>query len=503
MMDMPAATPAAVLRGLAHGVLLQTASGALLASAAAVAIALFAALRAAWAWAWARLFVVFEFPEDTMEYKWVTAWLSERPEARASGIKQLASAGGGADDESEDDEAANENDDDAPPASDERVMLLRAAGGDTLCLRTRLVQGAPLTVRLEGGVRMRVSREAPPPPPADAQSSRSSYDSPPDPPPAVLRIRLARRGAEAAMLRVLLESRRTYDAQHKTRMLMYEPKLYERYGGMWMWDRTEPAPRAVALSEVVFPPGSAEPAALLADMTRFMDSERWYSSRGIPYHRGVLLHGPGGSGKTMLAHALATALDLAVFAVDLSMPKLTDDALANLFRIVRTRSIILVDRIDKTFDKKRARRTSAKGAAAGLTFSGVLTVLDGVSAANGCVVVFTSELPPAELDSALVRDGRVDCVVAMAAADAVAAAALFRAFFAQHPFYASEAGQLDAAAASFRAALAGRAPGAFSHRDVLSYLGTRSPAQAVSEVAALGLDAAALAARALQGITSA
>jgi len=39
---------------------------------------------------------------------------------------------------------------------------------------------------------------------------------------------------------------------------------------------------------------------LLADCTRFLNSERWYAERGIPYRRGYLLHGPPGTGKTSL-----------------------------------------------------------------------------------------------------------------------------------------------------------------------------------------------------------
>jgi chaperone BCS1 len=137
----------------------------------------------------------------------------------------------------------------------------------------------------------------------------------------------------------------------------------------------------VALRDFVYPPGGddAPSALLLADVVRFLDAERWYASRGIPYHRGYLLHGAPGSGKTMLVHAIASELHMPVFAVDLTDPELTDDALAALFRTVRARSVVLIEHIDRAFDQNRQRggvtsadssSSAARGAAAGLTFSG-------------------------------------------------------------------------------------------------------------------------------------
>ena len=40
---------------------------------------------------------------------------------------------------------------------------------------------------------------------------------------------------------------------------------------------------------------------LLEDARDFLESETWYSERGIPFRRGYLLHGSPGSGKTSLS----------------------------------------------------------------------------------------------------------------------------------------------------------------------------------------------------------
>lgn len=37
---------------------------------------------------------------------------------------------------------------------------------------------------------------------------------------------------------------------------------------------------------------------LIDDMTKFLKSAEWYTSKGIPYRRGYLLYGPPGTGKT-------------------------------------------------------------------------------------------------------------------------------------------------------------------------------------------------------------
>jgi chaperone BCS1 len=38
--------------------------------------------------------------------------------------------------------------------------------------------------------------------------------------------------------------------------------------------------------------------SLIQDVREFMDVEEWYCEAGIPHHRGYLLHGPPGTGKS-------------------------------------------------------------------------------------------------------------------------------------------------------------------------------------------------------------
>jgi mitochondrial chaperone BCS1 len=50
------------------------------------------------------------------------------------------------------------------------------------------------------------------------------------------------------------------------------------------------------LNTLALEPGVMD--TLLADVKEFLDVEGWYAEAGIPHHRGYLLHGPPGTGKS-------------------------------------------------------------------------------------------------------------------------------------------------------------------------------------------------------------
>lgn len=317
-----------------------------------------------------------------------------------------------------------------------------------------------------------------------------------------------------------------------------------------------PSFRAVSPGQVILPHGhESAVASLIRDVSTFLDSSGWYAQRGIPFRRGYIVHGPAGCGKSMVTAAVATELKLTVYCVDLARPGLSDEWLASLLSSVNPRSVIVFERVDKAFDAKRRRvadprRGGRRGSSAALTFSGLLNALDGVCAfearththqplspsfcahdlagrserlfprhelmlichralllcslPQGSITVFTSELPPDQLDEALTRPGRCDYAMHVPQATPAAAAQLFSRFFSSHPrFRPTGEGELEAMSREFEAALERRQqqgqPGVkpFSMRDVVSFVCTRSPRQAVAEVDALGIDAAEAAARSL------
>ena len=96
--------------------------------------------------------------------------------------------------------------------------------------------------------------------------------------------------------------------------------------------------------------------ALLEDAREFLESERWYTERGIPYRRGYLLHGIPGGGKSSLVSAVASELKLPIYILQLSNELLTDDALARLFQTMTLNpSIVLLEDIDAASELVGAR----------------------------------------------------------------------------------------------------------------------------------------------------
>lgn len=197
----------------------------------------------------------------------------------------------------------------------------------------------------------------------------------------------AGRDAVLAMLRGLADARSRMD----------RPPSF-RIGERWGWSSRNDLPRR-QLDTVVLAAGQKE--AIVGDLEMFLGAEAEYARLGIPWHRGYLLHGPPGTGKTSLAKALATHFGLDVYYLPLD--SIQDDAqLLQLISSVQGRSMLLLEDIDvATASRER------DDANPGVTLSGLLNALDGVATPHGLITVMTTNHVEV-LDEALVRAGRVD-----------------------------------------------------------------------------------------------
>jgi ATPase family associated with various cellular activities (AAA) len=142
---------------------------------------------------------------------------------------------------------------------------------------------------------------------------------------------------------------------------------------------------------------------VLAGLSAFMESEQRWTSLGIPWHYGVLLEGPPGTGKTSFASALANHLGMDVYILQLSSVK-NDASLAELIDEVPGRAMLILEDIDV------ARASSSREESEenrGVTLAGLLNALDGLRTPPGMITVMTSNAAH-KLDPALIRPGRVD-----------------------------------------------------------------------------------------------
>ena len=96
------------------------------------------------------------------------------------------------------------------------------------------------------------------------------------------------------------------------------------------------------LESVILKPGEKE--HLIQDVEKFKVSKKRYSELGVPYHRGYLLHGPPGTGKTSLASALAQKFEMSIYAINLN--EFNDRTLIKAINDVPPNSMILFEDID-------------------------------------------------------------------------------------------------------------------------------------------------------------
>jgi chaperone BCS1 len=202
------------------------------------------------------------------------------------------------------------------------------------------------------------------------------------------------------------------------------------------WDYIEGyAPRL--LDSVVLEP--CEKEHLVEDVTQFRKSKRRYERLGIPYHRGYLLYGLPGTGKTSLVSALAAHFGLSIYAVNLT--DFSDKSLVSAVNQVPANSVLLFEDIDcmkggKARSAGNPDRDSGSGKPNekettnqnGVTLSGLLNVLDGFHAPTNVLFVMTTNRIET-LDVALLRPGRIDYKLYLGKASDRQKTELYRRFF--------------------------------------------------------------------------
>lgn len=148
--------------------------------------------------------------------------------------------------------------------------------------------------------------------------------------------------------------------------------------------------------------------SLREDVTLFRDSQKAYEDKSLKWKRGYLFHGIPGTGKSSLAHWIASELDFGIYVFNLKGIREEAD-FYQMFLQVPVKSVILLEDLD-TLQFTQQRRKNAKNSTEFLSLSSLLNVLDGVLARSGIVTVITTNHLD-QLDKALIRPGRMDYIV--------------------------------------------------------------------------------------------
>ena len=168
-----------------------------------------------------------------------------------------------------------------------------------------------------------------------------------------------------------------------------------------MYTRTTIRRGEVDPSGVVYRPGVWERAD--DAVQRFLANRDWYTARSLPWHMGIGLWGPPGTGKTTMLLALASkhGLPVHVFSCKYSRPNDVRCA-ANRGKpglyVFEDVDLMLGLKVDEEVDEDDRL---------GIGVQELMQLMDGIATPEGAIFVLTSNNKEA-LPPALLRPGRID-----------------------------------------------------------------------------------------------
>lgn len=158
--------------------------------------------------------------------------------------------------------------------------------------------------------------------------------------------------------------------------------------------------------------GEDEAKENLAEIVSYLHNPKKYESIGASMPKGVLLVGPPGTGKTMLAKAVAGEADVPFFSMSGSefvemFVGMGASKVRDLFKQAKEKApcIVFIDEIDAIGQKRDGRLGGNDEREQ--TLNQLLTEMDGFGGNTG-VIILAATNRPESLDPALTRPGRFD-----------------------------------------------------------------------------------------------
>lgn len=186
--------------------------------------------------------------------------------------------------------------------------------------------------------------------------------------------------------------------------------------------------------------GNEEAKESLLDIVDFLKDPKKYTDYGARMPKGVILYGSPGTGKTLLAKAVAGEANVPFYALSGSdfvqvYVGVGAARIRNLFKKAKSqgKAVIFIDEIDAIGKKRGGSSASSGNDERDQTLNALLTEMSGFGESEGIVVIAaTNRLDT--LDSALLRPGRFDRHIEVALPDLSAREKIINLHLKNKPF---------------------------------------------------------------------
>lgn len=154
--------------------------------------------------------------------------------------------------------------------------------------------------------------------------------------------------------------------------------------------------------------------AMLDGLKHWYKRRDWYQERGIPWRTGVMMWGPGGTGKSSMAKVIAQTLGLPLYQYYLNT--LNDRDFVRRWSSMDTPCVVALEDFDTVFHGRESTTVHKS-----LSFECVLNQISGINSLNGVLLVVTTNHLD-KIDAALgqiddngrpTRPGRIDHILHM------------------------------------------------------------------------------------------
>lgn len=144
---------------------------------------------------------------------------------------------------------------------------------------------------------------------------------------------------------------------------------------------------------------------LMSKISKFQEpkTRKIYERLGLPYKLNLLLYGPPGTGKSSFIEIIASQYKKTIRYMHVT-PKIKDTDFSKAICRLGGKDILVCEDIDCLFvDRKKNDKDKN-----GMTFSGLLNCFDGITGGKNGLMIFMTTNYKCNLDSALMRPGRID-----------------------------------------------------------------------------------------------